>query len=133
MASAGLMTSLQANESFRGLPYIDSLGHGTIGLGTKLPITEAEADILLVSRVTAATNALQQNLTFWNQLTGNRQDVFSEMAYILGVTGFLAFHNMLAAAAAGDIAGVCREMQASLWAQQEPNRVAVLVAKYQQG
>ena len=50
--SPALISSLTIDEGFRGNPYKDSLGHLTIGIGTKLPLTETEAQWLLGERLT---------------------------------------------------------------------------------
>ena len=120
-------------EGFRGSPYIDSQGFATIGKGTKLPITEGEADLLLTSRLNACVAIVKQHLPFWDKLTPARQDVFSEMAYIMGTDALMKFTNTLQCAAAGDVDGVCAGMAASLWYREEPNRAQVLIAKYRVG
>ena len=40
-------------EGFRGEPYDDTTGNPTIGYGTKLPLTEAEGELLLRHRLAA--------------------------------------------------------------------------------
>ena len=42
---------LKTEEAFRGNPYQDTLDNETLGYGTKLPITEAEAAWLLETRL----------------------------------------------------------------------------------
>ena len=46
-----LVERLKTEEAFRANPYQDTLGHETIGYGTKLPITEAEGAWLLGTRL----------------------------------------------------------------------------------
>ena len=41
-----LLEHIKLEEGFRGEPYTDTEGYPTIGYGTKLPLTQKEADLL---------------------------------------------------------------------------------------
>ena len=43
--------AIKEAEGFRGEPYDDTRGNPTIGYGTKLPLTEAEGELLLRYRL----------------------------------------------------------------------------------
>ncbi len=111
-----------AKEGFEGSPYNDSLGIPTIGYGTKLPITEPEALLLLQSRLDPIIPQLQAALPWFNTLDGVRETALVAMAYQLGVEGVLGFHSMLAAIGTQDWQAAHDAALASKWAQQTPER-----------
>lgn len=127
------MNQLKADEGTKkanGLhvPFSDHLGYITIGYGILLDdrkgggLTEEEAEYLLMNRIQARLEALQDRIAFWDDLTENRQIAFLNMSYQLGVNGLLAFKKMMKAAAIGHWDRVYTEAMDSRWAKQTPER-----------
>ena len=107
----------------------------TIGYGLNLDdgISEPLAAKILEWIVDERTADLKRALPFWDNLSENRQEVFIEMAYNLGMSRFMGFHKMLAAADRGDTEAVCSEMENSRWFKQVKSRAVRLKEKYQEG
>lgn len=125
-AFAALMDRIRGHEGLVLTPYQDSLGFWTVGYGTKLPLTRAEAERLLEWRAVAAIGALVERLPWVTSLDDVRQSVLAEMAYQMGVGGVLGFRKMLAAAERGDFDTAADEMLDSKWHQQTPARAELL-------
>jgi len=121
-----LIEMIKKHEGFRGMPYNDSLGFSTIGYGTKLPITEEEAELLLKHRLDEKILELSEKEPFYLDLPEKAQEVVANMAYQMGVGGVLKFKKMWAALKAGDYKKAAEEMLNSRWAKQTPNRAKEL-------
>jgi lysozyme len=121
-----LIEMLKKHEGFRGMPYKDSLGILTIGYGTKLPITEEEAELLLKHRLDNKILKLSEKEPFYLDLPETAQKVIANMAYQLGVGGVLRFKKMWAALKEGNYQKAADEMLESKWAKQTPNRAKEL-------
>ena len=76
-----LIENIKRNEGFEGSEYKDHLGFSTIGYGTKLPISEDEAEMLLKHRLNNKIEHLLQEKPFIVNLDENRQAILYEMAY----------------------------------------------------
>ncbi|EOU9592072.1 glycoside hydrolase family protein [Klebsiella aerogenes] len=109
--------------------YKDSLGYPTIGYGHLVQkgenftngISPVEADRLLekdvaIARLGVASLGL-------GKLDQDIEDYLVLMVFQLGLVGTQKFKKLLAAAKAGDRAGMIRESKDSLWFKQTPNRV----------
>ena len=121
-----LIEMIKKHEGFRGMPYNDSLGFPTIGYGTKLPITEEEAELLLKHRLDEKILKLSEKEPFYLELPEKAQEVVANMAYQMGVGGVLKFKKMWAALKEGDYKKAANEMLDSRWAKQTPNRAKEL-------
>jgi len=123
------------DEAYRSHIYRDSVGIMTIGYGLNLDdgISEPLAEKIVEWVIEERLSSLSKILKFWRDLTPARQEVFLNMAFNLGIPRFLGFRHMLAAASAGDVAGVCREMRNSKWFVQVGDRAVRLVEKYRRG
>ena len=130
-----VIDDLKRHEGFRSHPYHCSEGFLTIGYGLNLDdgISEQLAAKILEWTVQERESALSGMLSFWDNLTPARKDVFLNMAFNLGIPRFLGFKKMLIAAQDGDITGVCREMQDSKWARQVKGRADDLIERYRHG
>ena len=124
-----LVESIKKHEGFRGMPYDDSLGIPTIGYGTKLPITEHEADLLLKSRVYQKKEELERAEPFVKELPKEKQDVLLEMSYQLGVGGLMKFRKMWKALKKFDYKEAAKEALDSRWAKQTPKRAEELAGR----
>lgn len=116
-----LITDTKREEGFRGLPYKDHLGFDTIGYGTKLPITEHEASILLEYRMDKVKKEILNNL---HDLTASHEvwEILYAMSYQLGVAGVMNFKKMILALRKSDYVEASNQMLDSLWATQTPER-----------
>jgi len=123
-----LIDSIKKNEGFVGKPYNDSLGIPTIGYGSKLPLDEDEAELLLKHRLNKKIEELHTHYAFVENLPKEKQSILYEMAYQLGVGGLLKFKKMWRALKSGDFEMASMEMLDSKWAKQTPKR-AVDLAK----
>lgn len=114
---------IKLHEGFRDNVYLDSLGFPTIGYGTKLPITEEEASVLLGLRLNIMKTQLEDRISHFPI---EIQDVLIEMAYQMGVKGLLNFVNMFHALNNKDYKMAADEMLDSRWYEQTPKRAEEL-------
>ena len=143
-----LIESIQENEGFSGVPYIDPLYiktipkdelqiiekhwdnlNITIGYGRCLqtnPLSTYESFILLDSNITALKVELSNKISFFKGLPDYVQIILLEMAYQLGVNGLLKFKQTLEHINNKDYKKASVEMLISKWAIQTPNRAREL-------
>lgn len=119
---------LTVYDDATGLPIVAGYtvkGNPTIGYGTLLSepggITQAEASMLLDSRI-ARSRAAAQQLPGFGALNSARQDVLVEMTFQLGFAGISKFHQMIAAYQRGDFAAAALAIRDSHLAQETPAR-----------
>ena len=135
-----LVQQIQADEGWSATPYQDTLGHWTIGYGTKMSdITVAELvqcwqaencakgirrdqgeifmrhDLLRVLRWLDAYD-------WWHNLSDKQARAIANMAYNLGQTKFRQFRKMLYALARGNYFSAKKEALDSRWAKQVGSR-----------
>ena len=123
-----LINNIKRNEGFKGMPYVDIEGHKTIGYGTKLPITEEEATILLKHRLGKFETQLENKWTAYKDMSKGIQEMCLEMAYQLGINGFLKFKKMIKALEEKDYDKAYAEGIDSLWYYQTPNRAVKVLS-----
>jgi len=121
-----LVNQIKESEGFVGNNYEDSLGIPTIGYGTKLPLTKAEAETILAIRLNDKISRLLQEKPIVLRLPQDKQEVLFEMAYQLGVGGLLRFRMMWLALENFDYKVAAQEMLDSKWRLQTPNRAEKL-------
>lgn len=123
-----LIDDLKRHEGFRAKPYQDTTGHLTIGYGLNLDagITQTEATMILEHRVKLIQSQLRQRLPFWTQLSQNRQDVLTNMAFNMGIDGLLSFNKTLHHISNGEYREAADQMLRSLWAKQVGKRAVEL-------
>lgn len=133
-----LKEELHSDEGFVSHAYRDSLGYLTIGIGRLIDerrgggITLEEAKYLLGNDIHNITNALDDAIPWWRDLSDPQQRALCNMAFQMGIDGLLSFQNMLAALKGGDLSTAHFEALNSLWARQTPSRardVAALLRK----
>ena len=117
---------LKTEEGFRAMPYRDSEGVLTIGYGTNLEIgiTEREGAYLLSERVHLAEIRFSHEWKPYQDMPADVRVELIDMAYQLGVTGLLGFHDMLKNLALGNYEGAALEAERSAWATETPLRAA---------
>ena len=121
-----LVENIKKSEGFKGIEYLDSLNIPTIGYGTKLPLSEEEAELILKHRLNKKIDELLQKKPVVMTLSQDRQLVLFEMAYQLGVNGLLKFKKMWDAIDNRDFATASAEMLDSRWHQQTQLRAEKL-------
>ena len=116
-----LVDHIKQEEGFRGEPYTDTEGYLTIGYGTKLPLTEKEAELLLKYRLNKLQTEVKEKL---HDLKAPEEvwDILYHMAYQLGANGLFKFKKMISALYKLDYNKAADEGLDSLWAVQTPNR-----------
>lgn len=125
-----LIADIKIEEGFRGDPYKDHIGYLTIGYGTKLPLTEEEAELLLKHRLEKMQKELNRRIKeVYGEVSipAKAWDILYNMAYQLGVGGLLKFKKMLKALEKQDYETAAKEGLDSLWARQTPNRARRLM------
>lgn len=123
-----LIKSIKQHEGFIDHVYQDQLGIDTLGYGTKMPITEQEATILLQYRLDAMISDLVSKEPYYNELPQQIADVVAEMAYQLGVNGVLNFKKMWSALKNKNYKEASIQMLNSKWATQTPERAKELAS-----
>lgn len=124
-----LKDRITRHESLHLMPYKDSLGLLTIGVGRcidKRGITEAEAFYLLDNDIELCRQQIDKQLPWAKSLSPNRYGVLVEMCFQLGIQGLLGFKRTLIALQAGNYDTVINGMLASKWHQQTPARAEEL-------
>jgi lysozyme len=155
--SAAFLADLMRHEGFRPLPYLDSRGVLTVGIGFNLersaapgllaaagldpeavksgarPLTEEEAWVLARRDLQTAVSDAHQIFPNFASLPPGVQEVLVNMAYNLGGPKLAGFVNMRAAVAAGDFASAAHHMLDSRWAGQVGGRATELAEKMRRG
>ena len=103
------------HEGLRLKPYVDSLGHPTIGVGHKIrPITHARAMELLQQDVDIAINGAMK-FHWFDGLSPVRKDVIISMIFNMGLRRFKTFKRMIAGLRKDDFVVAANELLDSLY------------------
>ncbi len=125
-----LIDEIKRDEGFKGSPYICPAGFPTIGYGTKLPLDEYEAELLLKHRLNKKIELLHVKLPQILRYPKRVRDVLINMSYQMGVSGVLKFKKMIRALDANDFKKASEEMLDSKWAREDgPGRAKRLSKK----
>lgn len=119
---------LRLHEGVRPMPYTDTVGKLTIGVGRNLTdrgLLPSEVEFLLDNDVHLVTT---QCMTFpWFEgLDEVRQAVVLDMVFNLGLTSFKTFVNTIKMISLGDYHGAAGNMLQSKWATQVGPRATQL-------
>lgn len=123
-----LVSMISMHEGRRPMPYQDSVGILTIGVGRNLEangLSEDEIDYLLSNDLRKA-EAEANKYPWYEGLNTPRQMVVIDMIFNLGPAGFAKFQRTQASIARGDYAVAAKEMLESKWARQVGNRATRL-------
>lgn len=128
-----LVNMIKRHEGFKSNLYLDS-GHYAIGYGFNLAhgITEAEAELLLIHRLSILHERLKQ-FNWFNKLSYNRKLVIVNMSYQLGISGLLDFKHMIWRLKHNYFNGAANAMIESRWYQQSGDRARELVKLMREG
>ena len=114
------------HEGLRLKPYVDSLGHPTIGVGHKIkPITHATAMELLQEDVNIAVNGAVK-FRWFDKLSPVRKDVIVSMIFNMGLRRFKTFKRMIAGLRQGYFNTASDELLDSLYHIQVGERAEEL-------
>ena len=116
-----LIEELKRDEGVVLTIYKCSAGKNTIGVGRNVDdrgITEDESDYLLGNDIDLCVDELENNFTWYKNLSDARQRVLVNMCFNLGLTRLLGFKKFLAALEAEDWDRAAEEMLDSKWAVQ---------------
>lgn len=117
-----LIEQLKKFEGFSGNPYTDTQGYETIGIGTKLPLTEEEAELLLQHRLKQTVNNLNVLKLDNLDIKEEAKIILYDMAYNLGTKGILGFKKMWKALENKDYLEASKQMKDSKWYNQVGRR-----------
>lgn len=139
-----LIVELRRDEGVRYSIYLDSLGVPTVGVGHNCkvsplpagwvcPLTDGQVNQLLTQDLANTFAQLNASLPWWATLDDVRQRCVANLAFNLGVTGLLTFHNTLLAMQRGSYAVAAAGMLASKWASQVGARAQRLASAMEHG
>jgi lysozyme len=143
-----LREQIQRDEGFRPYPYLDCCskpwnqctckvkGALTIGYGHNLDahgLPESICAELLDQQISAARAAVLARVPVATRLDDARRDVLINMAYNLGISGLLGFHNLLHALGREDWPAAAAAMLDSKWARQVGDRAHRLADQMRDG
>ena len=136
--SEDLKKRIRCHEGVRNLPYLDSEGHRTIGVGhfinpnddnlyeSGVPISDAEITDIFEDDLRSATWWAQDLLDEKWGLPNIVIEVLIEMVFQLGKNGVRKFKRMWAALKLGNFFTAALEMRDSKWYRQTPRRAEEL-------
>ena len=136
MTPTSLRDQLIRDEGLRLMPYTDTTGHITIGVGRNLSdagISNSEAMAMLENDVARTVSRLLDACPWVAQLDAPRHAVLVGMAFNLGVVGLLQFRQFLACVQAGNWELAAHEMLSSKWAEQVGARAHRLAQQIETG
>lgn len=118
------------HEGIRAVPYIDSLGVQTIGIGHNLHKPLSHAAIMQIFRddLADARNDCLHAFPWFADLDESRQWVLINMCFNLGLPRLQKFYKFLTAVEQGDYETAASEMLDSLWAKQVKGRARELAS-----
>lgn len=139
-----IYSQLLRDEGCRLLPYKDTRGFNTIGIGHNLDanplpfsvvlgISLAQAQQILHDDVQRITTKLVADLPWLTKLDDARFGVFANMAFNLGAGGIESFHHDLSDTMNGDFEAAANDMESSLWYKQVGARAERLVQQMRTG
>ena len=115
---------IKKHEGYKRHPYYCTGGKLTIGYGRNLDdagIDEEEAEQLLAKDVQEAKVGVSRRMDT-SKCNDPRLAVLVNMAFNLGLNGFMEFKNMIRHVENGNYEQASIEMLDSRWAKQVPNR-----------
>lgn len=133
-----LDAELRRDEGVRYIPYLDTKGISTVGVGHNLqavplpagwtyPLTDDQVNSLLGHDLIVTFAGLDLHHPWWTMMDEVRQRVLANMAFNLGETRLDTFVNTLHSMQTGDYIGAAAGMSASAWAGQVGARAARLI------
>lgn len=131
-----LRALLRRHEGVRHLPYLDSVGKITIGVGRNLSdrgLNQDEVSLLFETDVNLAATILDSLFADWHSYPRPVRHGLLSMAFNLGGPRLMRFKKMRAALEKNDFETAALEAENSLWAKQLPARSTEIAAMFRQG
>jgi len=131
-----LRRQLIRHEGLALKPYRDTTGHLTIGVGRNLTdqgLTHEEAMALLDHDLVRVEREVRTAIPWFFELDDVRQGVLCNMAFNLGITKLLEFHETLTAIHRRDYMAAAAHMLDSYWARQVGHRAVELAEAMRDG
>ena len=100
MAITSLRAQLYRDEGVRLMPYRDSEGLLTIGVGRcleRVGISMGESELMLDNDISRASAAVLAHIPWSDELDEIRREALINLAFNVGIKGLLGFKKMLAA------------------------------------
>lgn len=116
-----LRAQLVLAEEYRLLPYTDTVGKITIGIGhnlTDLGLSPCVVEAIYTEDVQRAISGVTAAFPWWIGLDDVRQRVVIDLTFNMGLRTLQGFPHALAAMARGDWARAAAELQDSHWYRQ---------------
>lgn len=130
-----LESQLVRHEGYRNLPYEDSKGIITIGIGHNMEAKPVADDIIqrwFQEDLQEARDFLYNNWPWIQNIDEARRDAFLNMAFNLG-SKLKGFRHMFSAAKRGEWNQAAAEALDSVWAAQVGNRAIELAEQIKTG
>lgn len=127
---------LRRDEGVRLLPYGDTVGKLTIGVGrnlTDVGLSEDEIEFLLRNDVEKAYRQLHTGFSWFEGLDPVRQGALVNMAFNMGFVRLAGFHRFIDSLQEGDWDAASVNMLDSLWAKQVGMRAMRLAEQIRLG
>ena len=115
---------LRRHEGIRYLPYQDSRGNWTVGVGHLMtrPLSKRAVDVILEDDIADHLTDLRAALPWFDHLDPPRQLVLADMAFNLGVPGLLKWKRWLKVVEDGDYPRAAAWLRKTLYAKQVKTR-----------
>ena len=120
---------IKRHEGRRFIPYKDTVGVLTIGIGRNLEKGISEhivSELFKEDMVEVRADCLR--LPWFHELTPIRQAVIENMIFNLGFSGFMEFKKTIRFIEKGDYDSAALEMLDSKWSRQVGNRATELAS-----
>ena len=131
-----LIADLIRDEGVRLMPYRDTVGKLTIGVGRNLDdrgITDHEAGVMLATDVDVVCMELDARAPWWRGMKSSAQLGLANMCFNMGWPRLSKFQNMLSALKKGDCETAATEALNSQWARQVGSRATRIAYLYRSG
>jgi len=122
--SETLEQMIERHEGCRFLPYIDSVGVQTIGIGHNLhkALSRAAVEQIFKDDITDARNDCLHAFPWFADLSEKRQWAMIDLCFNMGVNRLMTFKNFLLAMSLGDYDTAAGHLLDSLYAKQVKGR-----------
>ena len=130
-----LLDQLKRHEGVEKMPYVDTVGKMTIGVGRNLSdngLRDNEIEFLLMNDIAAVIEEAK-TYDWYDGLSGERKSVIVNMIFNLGKPRFDLFQKFQQALSDGDYQKASDEMLDSKWAKQVGQRAVELSMQMQKG